>query len=83
MVIGNDRWSQIQPGVIATDVEIDQPGRHVEAGNIDSFLGFGARNVAVQTSDLAVQNGDIHLLIDAVGPIDHMPALEQGVVLGS
>src|SRR5687767_3000813 len=67
MMIGNDRGSQVKPGVITTDVQVDQARRHIVTGDIHGRLPFGSRNIPVHSSYLSVEDGDIHSLINAIG----------------
>ena len=80
MMIGNDGRSEVKLGVITTDMQIDQAWRNVVARDIDRSFSRGVRNIAVHASDFPVQQGDIHLPIDLVGQIDHMPTLEDRIV---
>src|SRR6516162_11054281 len=79
-MVGNDRGSQIQPGVITTDMQIDQAGSYIVAGNVYGCLPRRGRDVLVDTSDLSIEHGNIHLLIDLVGRVDHVTALEDGML---
>ena len=79
-MVGNDRGSQIQSGVITTDMQIDQAGSYIVAGNVHGCLPRRGRDVLVDASDLSIEHGNIHLLIDLVGRVDHVTALKDGIV---
>jgi len=56
-------------------VNVDEPGRNVELRDIHDFSSLVSRNVFFDSSDFALENGDVSHLVNVIGRVNHMTAL--------
>lgn len=61
-------------------VDIHQPGREVQPGNIDQLRSLARRNVSLDYCNAVFSNRDITQRIHVVHRIDDVPALKKKVV---
>ena len=76
----------VAPGVVAKSgedvhVDVDEPGREIETGDVDGFLGGAGGNGWFDGGDLAVANGYVTFRVDVVFRIDDVAVAKDEIVL--
>ena len=61
-------------------VDVDQPGSHVQPGDVHHLFGFRRIDLLGDARDAAAFDSHVPDAIDAVLGIDHVPALQQQII---
>ena len=84
--VGGDGEVAVAPGVVAKSeedvhVDVDEPGREIETGDVDGLFGGAGGNGRFDGGDLAVENGYVPFRVDVVFRIDDMAVAKDEIVL--
>lgn len=84
-VFARGRLKPVEGSAAVADVvmDIDEPGRDIEAGDVDDFSGGRGGNVFGDGSDFAGGDGDVHHGVDVISGIDDVAALKKEIILDS
>src|SRR4029077_5629090 len=66
-----------RPPVGDMEVDVDEPRSDIELGHVHDFSSLIGRNVFFNGGNLALENSDVAPIVDVIGGIDDVAALQQ------
>ncbi len=78
--LGLQRGAVFEAGLAQARGEVDEAGRHHQAGGVDGALGDEAVGCAAEADDLAFGDIDVLHAIDVVGRVDHATVGNQDLL---
>ena len=74
---GGDRLLVLLAGLAQMDVDVDQPGRHHQAGGVERLGALRRLDAAVELDDAALLDQQVVDRVEVLARIDHPAAVDQ------